>query len=69
MFSGNTHHGMSSSISSYNVNGSSSVSTGGGYQSSPERKSSKQRVEQELNQDTDMEMSVDDQGGSSGQRP
>ena len=47
---------MSSSVSSYNVNGSS-----GGYLSSPERKSSKQRVVSEPENDTDMEVVVDDQ--------
>ena len=46
---GNPHHGMSSSISSYNVNGGSF---------SPERKT-KQRHTEEV--ETDMELSQDDQ--------
>jgi len=52
---GNTHHGMSSSISSYNVNGSNG---GGGFQqqTSPERKSSK-GAENDIN----MESPTDDQ--------
>ena len=46
---------MSSSISSYNVNG--------GYQSSPERKNKQQRPVSEPENDTDMEVSIDDGGG------
>lgn len=60
LFIGHTHHGMSSSISSYNVG--STNGTGGYSSTSPERKTSK-RVVNEADNDADiMDMSGDDNG-------